>query len=519
MAALRVVLVSAVLVCLAACCLFSAWKRLLTGSIPNAPLPAQVPDPVRYHPADYSAAIRHVPISQHPYMAPAGGNNMHCDAYMSDTYEASGPLGDNTQVASRTQGFGGYGTIAFDGAGRLVGVYSNGRGFQLEMMDPYTLEELASYDLPPRPWYWFLQGVLPWEYLGAGTYFYLDDRYRAVVPTTDHALQIVQAPDPPESDQFELVRRYDLADFVVPMSWPRQDSIAWVLPDWSGEYYWYATTEGMVGTVGVESGVVHTMRLGGEMVENAFAVGEDGVYILSDHALYRFSQDGSGIINVDWRTEYDRGPGRKPGHITRGSGTSVTLIGDSDGLVVITDNAEPRISVLFFRRSDGGVVCSVPVFEEGKSGTDVSTAGFEHADDNGHGTGTYSVLIENNWGHHLFPRSYPEPGLTRVDATRSDDGTYSCQQVWASGEKGIGVFKLSLGSGLAYMYWRSEGDPIARWYLTAVDFQTGETVYEKLAGTGPGYNNWAGALFLHPDGGTAYSTTLFGMVMIRDGTP
>jgi hypothetical protein len=517
--AAKVVLTGTLLLCLVTCCLASTYKALFTGSIPNISFHGQAPDTIDYHASDYPAAIEHATIPQHPYMAPAGGNNMHCDAYMSDTYEASGPVGQEAQVASRTQGFGGYGTIAFDEAGGLVGVYSNGRGFQLEMMDPYTLEELASYDLPPRPWYWFLQGVLPWEYLGAGTYFYLDDQYRAVVPTTDQALLIIQAPDPPESSEFELVRSYDLADSVVPMSWPKRDSIAWVLPDWSGEYYWYATTQGMVGTVATESGVVHTMRLAGEVIENSFAVGEDGVYILSDRALYRLSQDGSGIIDVDWRTEYDRGPARKPSHITRGSGTSVTLMGDQDGLVAITDNAEPRISVLFLRRSDGGMVCSVPVFEEGKSGTDVSTAGFEHADDKGHGTGHYSVLVENNWGHHVFPRSYPEPGLTRVDAKRSDDGTYLCQQVWASSEKGIGVFKLSLGNGLAYMYWRNEGEPLATWYLTGVGFQTGDTVYKALVGTGPGYNNWAGALFLHPGGGTVYSTTLFGLVMVRDEAP
>ena len=85
-------------------------------------------------------------------MARYAGNNMHNDAYMSDTYKASGPLGGNPQVTSRTQGFGGYGTLAFDSQGRIVAVYSNGRAFQLEVMDPYTLEELAAYDLPPRSW-------------------------------------------------------------------------------------------------------------------------------------------------------------------------------------------------------------------------------------------------------------------------------------------------------------------------------------------------------------------------------
>jgi hypothetical protein len=90
--------------------------------------------------------------------------------------------------------------------------------------------------------------------------------------------------------------------------------------------------------------------------------------------------------------------------------------------------------------------------------------------------------------------------------------------VWASQEKSIGVFKLSLGSGLAYMYGRADGFP-TKWYLTAIDFETGQTGYKKLTGTGLKYNNWAGALFLHPDGGVAYSTTLFGLVMIQDTVP
>jgi hypothetical protein len=192
-------------------------------------------------------------------------------------------------------------------------------------------------------------------------------------------------------------------------------------------------------------------------------------------------------------------------------------MGGQGGLVAITDNAEPRINLLFVRRCDGAVVCSMPVFEGGKSGTDVSVACFEHTNESGESTGVYSVLVENNWGHHTFPRSRPEPGLARVDVVRHDDGTYACKEIWTSNEKSIGVFKLSLGSGLVYMYWRSEDCPITQWYLTAVDFATGETVYKKLVGTGLGYNNWAGALFLHPDGGIAYSTTIFGLVMIRDG--
>ena len=298
-----------------------------------------------------------------------------------------------------------------------------------------------------------------------------------------------------------------------------RESVAWVLPDWGGAYYWYATTGGMVGTVNRHSGSVRPRQLEGEKIENAFAVAEDGVFILSDRALYRFNVDGEGNILEDWRTEYDRGPGPKPGHITRGSGTSVTLMGGSDGLAVIGDNAEPRINLVFFRRSDGTEVCRAPVFQEGKSGTDLTAIGFEHGNERGKGTGVYSVIVENNWGHHSFPRSRPIPGLTRVDATRGKDGTFHCQEVWASGEKSIGGFRLSFGNGLVYMYGKGESCPVTTWHFTAVDFTTGETVYRMPTGTGLGYNNWQGSLFIHPDGGRAYSTTIFGLVMLQDGTP
>jgi hypothetical protein len=490
-----------------------------TKAIPDGllhPLVPECEELIRYHPVGYSTPVAHVEIPQHPFMAANPGNNMHCDAYMSDTYEARGALGLNPQVVSRTQGFGGYGTITFDSRGRLVAVYGDARAFQLELMDPYTLEELASYDLPPRSLTWVFRGVLPWEYLGAGTYFYLDNQDRAVVPTTINTIQVVQAPDLVKRKKFELVREYDLADYMVP---GKDDSPAFALPDWDGKYYWFASVQGIVGTIDIDTGVVRTMRLDGELIENSFAVGEDGVFIISDHAMYRFSRDSSGNPIVDWHTTYDRGTRSKPGHITRGSGTSVTLAGTpQDGLVVITDNAEPRINLLFVRRSDGAIVCSTPLFEEGKSGTDLTAIAFEHADENGEGIGVYSAIVENNWAHHTFPISHPEPGLTRVDATRHDDGTCSCGEVWASNERSIGGFRLSFGNGLVYQYGKDESSLNTKWYFTAVDFATGKTVYKKLTGTGLGYNNWAGSLFLHPDG-MVYSTTIFGLVMMRDTAP
>jgi hypothetical protein len=488
------------------------WSRIVRGE-PVAPALGDFrPPPPGWRPVP----IAHVALPRHPFLA-AGGSNMHNDAYVSDAYAAAGPVGRDPVVVSRTQGFGGYGTLAFDRAGRIVAVYSNGRCFELELMDPWTLEELASYALPERSWSFLLQGVPPWEYIGAGTYFSLDERDRAVVPTTDDRVLVVQAPAPGGPAGFALVREYNLSAHVARLAWPQRDSIAWVMPEWSGRREWFASTAGVVGTIERESGAVERRQLDGEIFENSFAVGEEGVFLISDRALYRFEAGPAGGVEIVWHTPYDRGPGPKPGHISRGSGTSVTLVGGRDGLVLVTDNAEPRVNLLFVRREDGVPVCAVPLFEEGRSGTDISVAAFEHADGAGQGTGHYSAVAENNWGPHRFPRSHPVGGLVRVDARRQPDGRFACETVWSSPEAGIGVFKLSLGSGLVYLYNRDDSPLATGWYFVAVDARTGETVFRKHTGLGHGFNNWSGALFLHPAGGAAYSTTIFGLVQLRDG--
>jgi len=457
--------------------------------------------------------VTHLALPKHPFMAQAS-NNMHNDAYVSDVYAERGPLGINSEIRSRTQGFGGYGTIAFDSQGAIIGVYSNGRGFELERMDPLTLEESHSYPLPGRSWYFPLQGVLPWKYIGAGMYFYLDEQDRAILPSNRNSIMVIQAPQS-EQEDFTLIREYDLSEHVIELPWPKLDSVAWVLPEWNGQRYWFATIEGMIGTVNKTGGTVQTTFMKApsnqqrEIIENSFAIGEEGTFIITDHAMYRFSFQ-NGTIQTDWRTEYDPGPSAKPGHITRGSGSSVTLSGTpSNGLVIVTDNAEPQVHLEFYRRNNGERVCSVPLFEKGKSGTDLSVIAFQQTDN------LFSVLVENNWGHHSFPVPDAHPGITRVDALRNNDGSFTCKTVWQSQEAGIAAGKLSLATGLFYMATYDDS-PARNWYFSAIDFHSGKTVFKQRTGTGHGYNPWQGVLFLHPDNGVLYSTTIFGMVMMRD---
>ena len=94
-----------------------------------------------------------------------------------------------------------------------------------------------------------------------------------------------------------------------------------------------------------------------------------------------------------------------------------------------------------------------------------------------------------------------------------------CQKVWHSDERAPSVVpKLSLANGLIYTYTkdpRSDGqDP---WYLTALDFADGGTVWERLSGEGLGYNNHYAPISIGPNG-NAYVGVLGGLVLLRDGT-
>jgi hypothetical protein len=425
--------------------------------------------------------IAHVAIPQHPYMASNGGSNMHGSAYMSDAYEARGPVGINPIVSSSFQGQPGLvPSINFDSKGRIVGVSVRslmvGGVNTLLLMNPNSLKTLSSYDLPPRQAYSQFN-------LGGGIYFFIDNKDRAVVSTFAHTVQVIKIPRNATLDEFRLVREYDISQYVVPMPAPLTDDIVCILPSWDGQYYWFGTEQGVIGTINVASGEVHSIWLQGEHITNTFAIGEDGAYILTDYALYRFNHDASGNIVQDWCTTYQRATQMKPFALSLGSGTSPTLMGGLDGLVVITDNAEPKINVLFINRSDGAVVTSTPVFQDNQSSTEASLIGFEQADASGIGTGVYSVVVVNNWGVYNFPDWNAQPGgITRIDATKQSDGTYTSPE----------------------------------YYLSTLDFQTGQTVYRVLTGTGTLQSVYGTPAYLHPSGGIAYGYTFSGLVMIRD---
>jgi hypothetical protein len=154
------------------------------------------------------------------------------------------------------------------------------------------------------------------------------------------------------------------------------------------------------------------------------------------------------------------------------------------------------------------MVCKIPVFSRGAGDTDQSLIA----------TPT-SIVVENNYGY-ANPASVQggkttTPGLERIDVHAE-----RCHRVWHSAEVAPSVVpKLSLANGIVYTYTKpANADGDDGWYLTAINFATGRTVWKALGGEGLGYNNNYAPVTLGPDG-AAYVGVLGGLVRLADSKP
>jgi hypothetical protein len=461
--------------------------------IPEDPLPpgtpAYVGAPAVPHPV---SAPRPPP---HPYLAADPGNNIHDDAYMTDAYPGPGPLGVSPVVSSRLQ-VAECGSLTFDRRGRLETVCVGPTTPTLKLLDPVTLKQLASYRLPNRK----LSANVFTDFSGGG-YFYLDNLDRAVIPTGNNHVRVVG--QNAAGTAFVLRRDYDLTHVMA-----RADKIVSVLPAWTGELV-FVTERGIVGAIQPGSGQTKVLPLG-ETITNSFAVDETGgIYVVTTAAIYRLDLVG-GAPTVTWREEYANVGTTKPGQTSPGSGTTPTLMNDE--WVAITDNADPMNVVVYRRGADvtgDREVCSVPVFAKGASATDNSLIAADHA-----------MVVTNNYGYRgpvqtLFG-GITTPGIERVDIDADGQG---CHPVWSNDTERSpsAVAKLSLANGLVYAVTRDRHGTVDSWYLTAIDFRTGDVVFEQRYGTGLGHNVNYAPVSLGPDG-TAYVGVLGGLVRIADGT-
>ncbi|MDQ4112598.1 MAG: hypothetical protein M3306_16100 [Actinomycetota bacterium] len=436
-------------------------------------------------------------VPQNPYLSPNGTSGVHNDAYSTDAYDVSGPLGRNLKVRSRSYGIRECGAIAFDSRDRLVGMCGGPDGSTMMVIDPVSLDAIDELRISARD---LTSGANPLTNI-CGAYFFLDPDDHAFATTADAGIAEVEVG---ADGTLTRARDWPMASYVS-----EGDCLLTTAVDWSGRLWWFSQ-QGVVGTLDRTTGSVSVVSLpAGEGIFNSVSSDETGgMYVVSTHATYRLDADNSGRPQVTWRIPYDRGTTQKPGTLSQGSGTSPTLIGRR--WIAIADNADPRSNVVVYDRRRGvadRLHCQVPVLASGASATENSLVAVGN-----------SLIIENNHGYTGLQATMlgksTTPGMARVKI--DPDG---CHVAWTNNEviAPSSVAKASLGNGLLYAYTKPvRQDLIDAWYITAIDIRTGKTVWSRLTGTGIQWNNHYAAIYLGPDG-TLYVATLAGLIRLADG--
>jgi hypothetical protein len=439
---------------------------------------------------------------QNPHLAPDPSSNIHDDTWMTDAYARSGPTGRRGLVT-------GLGPLppslcsatTFDSRGRIVTVCpSLVSAPVLRLIDPASLKVLAERTLPDAP---TPKGTAGFQNFAGGGYFFLDDRDRVWSATKTNHLAVFRASA--AGTWFAPVADYDLTRVVS-----RGERITSALPDFRGRIWFVTKQHGKVGVLNPRTRAVHVLRTG-EEIENSFAVGRAGVYIVSDRRMYRFAAGPGGRPGVVWSARYRNSHIVKPSQVDAGSGTTPTLL--PGGRVAITDNADPMDVVVYrtaarLPRHRRRVVCTQPVFGKGHGATENSLIGAGR-----------SLIVENNFGYAdpFGPQAgnITETGLARVDLRRGGAG---CRRVWTNHTVRAPsvVPKLSTSTQLVYTYAQDLGPLDTRtWSWVGLSARTGREVFRRVAGTGVAANNNYAGIGLGPDG-TAYVGTIGGIRTLRD---
>jgi hypothetical protein len=492
-----------------------------TGPAPR--LPAFIGRPASPHPVGGVRATW-----QDPFMAPDPLNSVHGDAWASDNYaKLSGPLGHHLRTLSTGIGRDCI-TLTFDPAGQLISTCTDlTHGPGLYLINPRTLATLAFLQLPfvPPP-----AGTNPALNTTGGAYFYLDNHNRVVVAASNDHILVIALKRANGAPRFKQVAEYDPTPCLSP-----GERIPSVLPDARGRLWFVGRYHGAVGVLNPSTGRCRSAILG-QQIENSFAIGSDGVYIVTDRAMYKFRAGANLVPKLIWSRRYRNSGAQKPGQINAGSGTTPTLIGPlnahrtsrAPAYVAITDNGRP-MDVVVYRTADRlrpgqhRVVCQIPVFGKNTG-----------ADENSLISMGRSLIVENNYGYDLQKWNdviggglkiggnlalVSSPGMDRIDIAPNGSG---CKVVWRNitVRTPSAVSKGDTANGLIYTYQKLKDGRAGVWYWTALDYRTGRVVWERVAGHGGLYNNhYSGiALGRSPRSGrtTLYLGGIGGIEALRD---
>ncbi|MGW6421908.1 hypothetical protein ACWF82_04460 [Nocardia sp. NPDC055053] len=436
-----------------------------------------------------------------PHLGPPGTATMHGDAESSDATPFAGPGtgrvdSDFRELAAACP------TIlqGADGMPQALCTKIIDRAPKVFLLDPANGQPLASLDLS--------KGSL----LG-GVYAYLDSNDRMV--TVDGSGKLLRIGHRRNGGDWTVFidSATDIAQAVTGHCGGGDcDAVSSVMPDFDGRV-WFATDNAVAGFSDPATGVARSIVLGpGEKVANSISTAPEGVAVATTHALYLVDVDGSGNPRVVWRQAYDRGPARKPGQLSWGTGATPTFLGPGSGTeyLAITDNAVPKENLLVFDTASGNQICSVPTVD----GTENSPIG---AGNSLFVAGTYGYpypAVPEGAGPSEPASAQFTGGMVRVDVTGA-----GCRVVWTNEALSAAVPRLSVADGKIYTVTRHTVIPTGsvgltdNFRYTVIDAVSGRIETEKLIGATALHNTLQMVGTISPDR-TLYQGTMSGLFRI-----
>jgi hypothetical protein len=404
-------------------------------------------------------------IAHHPHLSliPA----IHFDHFNSSVTNLAAPKPGEVDVKLIRHGLvlGTCLNFLFDDRGNLYGFCGNLLGiggriaFNLTLFDE-NLEKIDEYEIVQFPSSDLLFGELP---LNLG-YFVMDNQGRVIVVKHDTDIVFLKKNDANKiepvqvwhmQDQLKQELEEDIAEQTLAQVFPAGDRGYWIMALGDEENDIPAYLGKLSDSGKLED--IHVFR--GESIANGMAVDQSGAYIVTDYALYRFSQPADGQLNIDWRKS----------------------------LVAITDNADSRVNLLVFERQSGRSICKIPLFKEGKSANEntVLAYGDSIIAQNFYDAPPYN---EDMWGL--------KPGLIRIDVRKDRSGG---DVVWNNDEfASTATVRLSTKTGLIYATIQTTEDE--DYAMAFIDFHTGRFVQKVSMGSGRAYRIAMSPAYFVPGG-------------------
>ncbi|MBP1701928.1 MAG: hypothetical protein H6Q38_1035 [Chloroflexi bacterium] len=498
-------------------------------------LPDYVGAPAKAHPTANSG------VPQNPLLWPNPFNSVHDDPWNSDVVDIPGPLGRDPVIFSSTlvdarrykdplsDMFECVGTT-FTSQGHMIASCFGKDEASVVLLDPETLEVYDTYlvpvtipeDVDSAQLSTIMNGL-------SASYIIYDKQERFYISIKGNKIIALVEGDSGTSPKLELVQEYDMNQWVQ-----EGNRISGLAMDWQGRIWFYLSGAQETSNSPSVPGAVYVLdpalypedaaiksytfdKYGqDEQIRNSMAITTSGVYIVTSKNMYRIGFDFEGELRAVWKEEYKNAGYTKPGQYNAGSGTTPTILGEGK-YVAITDNDDPWMHVVVYRTdapplapNEKRIVCEVPVFQFAEGG----------ALDNSLLGSRLSMIVENNYGYEFnfdtLAVKDSEPGFERIDIDPNGTG---CTKVWVNTQiASTSSAKLSTRTGLIYTYARQYDDQNDVWvyYWTALDFRTGEVVWQKMAGTGhTRFDAFWPALIVGPNE-TLYVGMLGGLAAMKD---